>query len=162
MRKLALLLWFLLSVAVAAQIPTTTTPVPDPPPLVPIPIPGEPAPFDPNQTKEAVPEPPLELRNPAPAAPEAPQGPIGLLQAVELALRLQPDLQAARGSLTQAEGTVVQQRANLLPRLNLSSTFSHSSTRQDGGGVDSATLVNVGSGTVEASSGTTTDRLSSS
>lgn len=162
MRKLALLLWFLLSVAVAAQIPTTTTPVPDPPPLVPIPIPGEPAPFDPNQTKEAVPEPPLELRNPAPAAPEAPQGPIGLLQAVELALRLQPDLQAARGSLTQAEGTVVQQRANLLPRLNLSSTFSHSSTRQDGGGVDSATLVNVGSGSVVASSGSTTDRLSSS
>ncbi len=162
MRKLLLALW-LLSVAAAAQIPTTTTALPDPPPLVPIPIPGEPAPFNPSQTKEAVPEPPLEFRNPAPAAPEAPQGPIGLVEAVELALRLQPDLQAARGSLTQAEGAVVQQRANLLPRLNLSSTFSHTSTRQDGGGVDSATLVTVGGGgSVVAASGSTTDRLSSS
>lgn len=78
-------------------------------------------------------------------------------------MRLQPDLQSARGSLTQAEGAVVSQRASLLPRLNLSSTFSHSSTRQDGSSADSASIVTAGVGSaVVTSSGSTTDRLTSS
>ena len=162
MRKFLLLLW-LLTLGASAQIPTTPTEVPPPPPLVPKPIPGEQAPFNPDQTREAVVEPALNLRLPGDGSEEAPRGPITLIDAVSLALRLQPDLQSARGSLTQAEGSVIQQRAGLLPRLNLSSTFSHASTRQDGSSANSAALVAVGGGgSIVTTGSSSTDRLTNS
>ena len=161
MRRVVFVLW-LLTLTATAQIPTGTTPVPDPPPLVPKPIPGEPAPFNPDQTREALLKPSLNLRLPG-EEPEAPQAPVTLLDAVSLALRLQPDLQSARGSLTQAEGAVVQQRSSLLPRVNLSSTYSHASTRQDGSSANSAALVAVGGGgSIVTTGSSNTDRLTNS
>jgi outer membrane protein TolC len=84
------------------------------------------------------------------------------VQAVDLALRLQPDVQTARGQLRQAEGQVVQQRAALLPRISVQSTLSHTSSPGDSNqGLDSASLVTAGGGgTVVSSGGRTTDRLS--
>lgn len=158
MRKL-LAIWCLLGLMATAQVPTETTPVPEPPPLIPMPIPGAPAPFNPSQTREAQAEPPLQLR-----PPEASPVRLDLAQAVEMALRLQPDIMAARGQLRQAEGTVVQQRSALMPRINLQSSFQRSSSpgSGEGGGLDSATLVTAGGGAVVSTGGRTSDRLSSS
>lgn len=160
MRNLLLTLLWLMGTALA-QVPMDETAVPPPPPLVPQSIPGEPAPFNPSQTREARPEPPLNLQWPG---LEAPAVRLDLPAAVQLALRLQPDLMTARGSLRRAEGAVVQERSALLPRINLQSTFNHSSSPGDSNdGLDSASLVTAGSGgAVVSSSGRTTDRLSSS
>lgn len=152
-----------LSLAASAQLPTDTTPVPSPPPLVPQPVPGQPAPFNPSQTREAQLEPPLNLQ--WRGVDSLAEGPLtlDLPAAVELALRQQPDIQTARGQLRQAEGVVVQQRAALMPRIDLSSTFLHSSSPGRGGDeLDSATLVTAGGGgAVVASGGRTSQRLSS-
>jgi outer membrane protein TolC len=163
MPKLLCIVWLLVALSSAAQVPFDTTPVPPPPPLVPEPIPGEAAPFNPNQTREAQPKPPLDLRWPGSTSSQAPAVILDLAQAVELARRLQPDLMTARGALRQAEGAVVQQRAALMPRISLQSTFNHSSSPGDSSddGLDSATLVTAGGGgAVVSAGGRTTDRLS--
>lgn len=158
---LAAIMWCAL--AASAQVPVEeVTPVPPPPSLVPVPIPGQPAPFNPNQTREARPSPPLQI---APAGSQALEPLVlDLPSAVQMALRQQPDVLTARGQLRQAEGVVVQQRSALLPRLNLRSTFNRSSS--PGGsneGLDSTSLVSAGSGgTVVSSAGRSSDRLSTS
>ena len=100
-------------------------PLPPPPPLVPEPVPGEPAPFNPDQTREAVPKPPIQLPAPEPEDENAPRLPIRPEEAVRLAWRLQPDIRTARGQLQQAEGTEIQQRAALLPHIGGTSQYSH-------------------------------------
>lgn len=151
------------ALAASAQMPgETITPVPPPPPLVPLPIPGQPAPFNPDQTREAQPAPPLRI---PPAGPDIAEPLLlDLPTAVQLALRLQPDVLSARGQLRQAEGVVVQQRSALLPRVNIQSTLNHSSSPGDSNdGLDSASLVSAGNGgTVVSSGGRTSDRLSTS
>lgn len=162
-RRLVAALALGMCLAVSAQVPTDTTPVPAPPPLVPAPIPGQPAPFNPDQTREAQLEPDLNLR--WRGLDSLPQGPrlLDLPAAVKLALTQQPDIQTALGQLRQAEGVVVQQRAALLPRIDFSSTFLHSSSPGTGGDeMNSATLVTAGGGgAVVASGGRTNQRLTS-
>lgn len=162
MRRVLFILWFLSVVAQAQVLPMEETPVPSPPPLVPQPIPGEPPPFNPNQTREAVPQPALEIRLPGPPEEEAPSGPIDLFQAVQLALRLQPDILTARGQLRTAEGQVVSQRSALLPNISVQSTFNHTSSPGSGDdGLDSASLVTAGnSGAIVSAGGRTSQRLS--
>lgn len=151
-----------LTLLAGAQTRDEQTPVPPPPPLIPIPIPGEAAPFNPIQTREAQPQPPLDI---PPAGPDVTEPLfLDLPSAVQLALKQQPDILTAKGQLRQAEGVVVQERAALMPRLNLQSTFNHTSSPGDSNdGVDSASLVTAGSGgTVVSSGGRTSDRLSTS
>lgn len=136
--------------------------LPAPPPLIPEPVPGQEAPFNPSQTREAQPSPPLDLQSPGVPPSEAPARALDLLSAVELAMRLQPDIRAAKGSLRIAEGSEIQQRSAFMPRINFQSTYSHTSSAGDGG-IDSATLVTAGNGgTVVSSGGRTTDRLTNS
>ena len=89
-------------------------------------------PFDPNQTREAVPPAPLVIPLPAVRDPRAPQKTINVMEAVALALQLQPDVRVARAALIQAEGNTQQQRVGLLPKLTLQSQYTHSSTPNNG------------------------------
>lgn len=100
-------------------------PLPPPPPLVPEPVPGEPAPFNPDQTREAIPKPPIQLPAPEPVDENGPKVPLRPEEAVRLAWRLQPDIRTARGQLQQTEGTTIQQRAALLPQIGGTSQFTH-------------------------------------
>lgn len=99
--------------------------LPSPPPLLPTDAPGKSQPFDPNTIREAQPQPPIVL--PTPAKIEF-TGNITLVEAVSLAMQLQPDVLTARGQLMSAEGQVTAQRAALLPNLNLRSQFTHNSS----------------------------------
>jgi len=117
-RKSLLILWLALPAF-------AKPPLPPPPPLLPEPIPGEPAPFNPDQTREAIPKPPIQLPVPEPLDENAPKIPLRPEEAVRMAWRLQPDIRTAQGQLQQAEGTTIQQRAALLPHIGGSSTFTH-------------------------------------
>lgn len=96
--------------------------LPPPPPLVPQPMPGQPAPFNPDQTREALPQAPLEMPR------GRLNGPLPVAEAVRMALELQPAIQAARGRLRQLEGTTQVQRSNLLPNISGRSQYRHLST----------------------------------
>lgn len=100
-------------------------PLPPPPLLMPEPVQGEPTPFNPDQTREAIPKPAIVLPVPTPEDENAPKLPIRPEEAVRLAWRLQPDIRTAQGQLQQAEGTEIQQRAALLPQIGGTSQFTH-------------------------------------
>lgn len=155
LRRLLLLLLALSLVAAGQPLP-----LPPPPPEVPEPIPGESAPFDPEKTQEAPVKPGLKLTLPA-ASEELPERPLTILQAIVTAWERQPDVLEARGRLRQAEGAVVQQRANILPTLSLNSTYSHVTTNSAPGGGGGNTVI-VGNQVLGGGGGAsnTTDRLS--
>ena len=85
-------------------------------------------PFDPDQTREATPAAPLRMPIPATLAPQAPRKPLTVLDAVAIALQLQPDVLVARAGLLQAEGSTQQQRAALMPQAKVRSQYDHQST----------------------------------
>lgn len=96
--------------------------LPPPPPLVPQAVPGQPAPFNPDQVREALPQEPL-------AMPRSKlNGPLPVEEAIRLALELQPAVVAARGRLLQLEGVTQVQRSALLPSIGGTSTYRHIST----------------------------------
>lgn len=101
--------------------------LPPPPPLLPEKKEGQAAPFNPDQTSEAIPQPALQLKAPADWTS---LGTMTLQQAVGLALTRQPDVVSARAQVLQANGGTTQLRAELMPRLSGTTTFSHRSTTE--------------------------------
>lgn len=99
-------------------------PLPAPPPKVPAPRAGRGAPFDPDQVREAVPHPPIEL--PREAEPALNPALVGPEACVALALQLQPDVITARARLDSLQGSEELQRSNLLPTISGTSQFTRS------------------------------------
>lgn len=120
---LRLLLLLALSQAVWAQ----PDDLPPPPPLLPEKKDGQAAPFNPDQTSEAAPLAPLQLKAPADWTS---LGTLSVKQAVDLALTRQPDVVTARAQVLQANGATTQVRAELMPRITGTTTFSHRSTTE--------------------------------
>lgn len=123
-KSLLLLLWLSLLGPALAQLPP-------PPPLMPKPVPGEPAPFDPDDTKEATPMKPFEITLPGQSLSDAP---LTLVDLIQFAWTNQPDIMQAQGELRQREGAVVSERSAILPNVNLTSTYSHITTNSGSGG----------------------------
>lgn len=123
-RSLLLLLLLLLHSPALAQLPP-------PPPLVPKTVPGEPAPFDPDDTKEATPMESFEITLPGQSLSDAP---LTVVDLIEFAWANQPDILEAKGVLRGREGVVTSERSAILPNINLTSTYSHITTNSGSSG----------------------------
>lgn len=148
-------LFFFLSLVLVAQAQ-----LPPPPPLVPEQIPGEPAPFNPDDTKEASPMPPLRIVLPGDTQSLEQ---LTLLNAILTAWENEPDIMQAAGELRLREGAVVQERSALVPRLSINSTYSHITTNSAGGGgsvVVGDQIIGGGGATGGGRVSSTSDRLS--
>lgn len=142
-------MWLSLWAPVLAQLPP-------PPPRVPQAIPGEPAPFNPNDTREATPMKPLRIELPGQSLSEQP---LRLSELIQLAWDKQPDVIEARGVLRQREGAVVSQRSALLPTVSVNSTYSHVTTNSGSGGGGTVIVGNQVISGGSSGNSSTSDRL---
>jgi outer membrane protein len=121
MRRLLFFAWLLSAMAWSQEMPK-------PPPSV-MPVePGKAPPFDPNDIREAVPQAEIQL----PQEPAETSGPQTLVQLVDTALRLQPDIRSTLGQVRQANGQTTVLRSRLLPQLGGSANYMHLSSRAPG------------------------------
>ena len=111
-------------------LPLAAQELPPPPPEVPLAVPGEPPPFDPAETQEAKPMPPLKIVLPDSSSTIR----VSLVDAIATAWQNQPDVLEASGQLRRREGDVVTQRSALLPSIGVDTTYSHVVTKTTGGG----------------------------
>jgi len=83
-------------------------------------------PFDPEETREAQPLPPIILPALDPAVEELPEN-VRLQDAIVLAMKRQPDIRTAQARVEQLEGVTQGQRVGLLPRVRMQSLYNHTS-----------------------------------
>lgn len=146
-------IWILILSFILAATVGAAAQLPPPPDFAPEPTESEEAPFDPEQTKEAILKPEFNLTLPDKRSEV--QGPINVVQAIEHAWTNQPDVLEALGRLRQAEGNEVGERSALLPNVEVSSVFTRTSTGRGGGSVV------VGNQLVGGGGSNTNDRLQS-
>ncbi len=83
---------------------------------------------------KASPLPPLvKLPVPPTAQDAAPKRPVTAAEAARTALLLQPDLIAARASVSMAQGRTRQSRSGLLPQLGVGAAYTHTESIRSGG-----------------------------
>jgi len=114
----------LVSEAVAQQPPpqpAQATPTQPTPPIAP-------------KVQETLLPPPVELPPPSAVPPDIPSGPITADQAVQIALKHQPNVAAAVAGVAAAQGRTEQARSALRPTLGTSAGYTHTKVLASTGG----------------------------